>query len=105
MVDFEFYSTEFLGCSIPEDEFPHYAKRAFERISAYTLGRADEDDEGTMQAVCAVADILFETEGRTGLSSETADGYSVNYRSVARELYLAAQNYIPESLFYRGVME
>lgn len=105
MVDFEFYSSEFFGSKIPEEEFPYYARRALDKVFDYTLGRADAEDETTHTAVCAIADIMFETEGRTGLSSEAADGYSAGYKDVSREMYLAAQSYIPASLFYRGVVE
>ena len=105
MVDFGFYSEEFMGSTVPAEEFPYYAERAFDRISAYTLGRAEEDDESTCNAVCALSEILFETEGRCGLSSESADGYSAAYEDVSRKLYLTAQAYIPASLFYRGVIE
>ena len=105
MVDYGFYISEFSGVTIPEDEFGYYAKRAFDRISAYTLNRADADCEETSLAVCAVADILYQTEGRCGLSSEAADGYSADYSDVSGLLYQTAQTYIPASLFYRGVME
>lgn len=104
MVDFDFYSGEYLGSTIPEQEFPHYAKRAFERVSAYTLNRAEEDCEETYLAVCAIAEILYETEGRCGLTSESADGYSAGYADTAKLLYSVAQTYIPASLFYRGVI-
>ena len=76
MTDFNFYLNDFSGYTIPEDEFGYYAARAFEQVSAFTLGRAEEDDETTKAAVCAIAEILYETEGRCGLSSESADGYS-----------------------------
>ena len=105
MVDYGFYLSEFSGRSIPEEDFSYYANRAFDRISAYTLNRAEEDCEETYLAVCAVADIMYETEGRCGLSSESADGYSANYQDISSLLYSTAQGYIPSTLFYRGVIE
>ena len=105
MVDYGFYLSEFSGGCIPESEFEYYAKRAFDRVSAYTLNRADADCEETCLAVCAIADILYETEGRYGITSESADGYSAGYSDVSSLLYQTAQNYIPATLFYRGVME
>ena len=104
MVDYGFYLSEFSGSSIPEDEFDYYAKRALERVMAYTLNRADADCEETCLAVCAIADILYQTEGRCGLTSESADGYSAGYSDISSLLYETAQTYIPATLFYRGVM-
>ena len=100
----DFYLNDYAGFTIPEDEFEYYEKRASERISAYTLGRAEPDDETTKTAICAIADILYESEGRQGLSSESVDGYSATYNDLSGLLYQTAQTDIPESLFYRGVI-
>ena len=104
MIDFGFYEAEFFGSLIPEDEFDYYARRALDRIRAYTMNRADEDCDETGFAVCAMAEILYETEGRSGLSSESVDGYSADYDDISAVLYSTAQTYIPASLFYRGVL-
>ena len=105
MVNYGFYLSDFSGSSIPQEDFDYYAKRAFDRVLAYTLNRAEEDCEETYLAVCAVADLMYETEGRCGLASESVDGYSASYSDISSLLYSAAQMYIPSSLFYRGVIE
>lgn len=102
MTDFNFYSESFFGDKIPEEEFAYYEKSAADRLSAMTQGRCDEADEATKFAVCAVAEILFATDGRIGVSSESSDGFSAAYKGFESEIYKAAAQYLPSSLFYRG---
>ena len=102
MPDYKFYRESFFGDKIPEEEFSYFAHRAAERVRLLTLGRCEEGDENTRLATCAVAELLFETDGRTGLTSESSDGFSANYTSSSSEILAAAAQFLPFSLFYRG---
>lgn len=102
MPDYKFYRESFFGDKIPEEEFSYFIRRGAERVRLLTLGRCDEGDENTMLATCAVAELLFETDGRAGLLSESADGFSASYKSSNSEILAAAAQFLPSSLFYRG---
>lgn len=102
MTDFNFYSESFFGEKIPEEEFAYYEKAAADRLSAMTQHRCDEAEDATKFAVCAIAEILFATDGRVGVSSESSDGFSAAYTGFESAIYKAAAQYLPSSLFYRG---
>ncbi len=104
MVTYSFYTDEFCGNELEGSEFEYYTKRASEVILRLTSERADLEDEASMHAVCAVAEVLCRCEGREGLIRENADGFSAEYTDFTPSLISAATTYLSPNLFYRGVM-
>lgn len=116
MPDYNFYLIEYMGDSIPQEQFPRLARRAWEQLSQYkrmyTVTAPEETSEGL--AVCAMADALYYFEsaqnGDGGLVSSTKIGsVSVSYANNAAadlsskaqeaELYRCARLYLD---IYRG---
>lgn len=117
MPDYTFYTTEYLGDSIPGEEFFRLAKRAAEQLNTYkrafTVTVPNENAEA--MAICAMADALFYFEavqnGTGGaVSSASVGGVSVSYagansavdvsrKAQERELYQCARRYLD---IYRG---
>lgn len=118
MVDFDFYTHEYRGCSIPVGDFPLYAARAQEQLNRYkriyTVTAPEENAEA--MAVCAMADALaYFTAAQNGtggaVASASVGSVSVSYagadktvdlspKGQARELYRCASSYLD---IYRGV--
>lgn len=102
MPDYTYYTEIFFGDKIPGEEFEYYTARALDKIKFLTMNRCDETDESVKNAVCAVAEILFITDGRYGISSESSDGFSASYSDTESDVAAAAAQFLPSSLFYRG---
>lgn len=115
MADYAYYTGVYLGCSIPEHEFPSYASRAAAQLKKYkrmyTITSSGEDSE--KMAICAMAEALYMIQmaqnGTGTVSSASIGSVSVSYGSPqaldlsskgqARELYRAASTYLD---IYRG---
>ena len=119
--DFEFYTKEFHGSTIPDTAFPSAMLRSSIFIRYITFGRIDETDipEEAKLAACAVADLMYKDDlsrdkaGREK-KSENNDGYSVSYvtsvegkgNSVESKAYQAAGQYLMNTgLMYRGICQ
>lgn len=99
MVDFGFYTNEYLGSRIPEKVFAQQARRAeeilcrFERIcKAGVTGELSRN-----MALCAMAETLYEHSCRRGAASQSVGGVSVRYESGAnlqRQLFEKAAIYL-----------
>ena len=74
---YDFYTGTFFGKKIPESDFDYYASRAEEYISA-RCGTVPGTDK-LSKAVCACAEVYFESEPGVRLSSEKVGDYSVTY--------------------------
>lgn len=114
MVDYNFYTTHYLGDSITGDEWPLYEKRAGEELNRYkriyTVTAPETDSEN--MAVCAMADALAffaaAQNGTEAVKSASIGSVSVSYDSSvdispkgqAKELYRCASLYLEIS---RGV--
>lgn len=113
MTDYSFYITEYMGDSIPGEDFPRLAKRAGDQLAQYKRQytvTAPQDDAEAM-AVCAMADTLyyFENAQNNGAVASTSIGsVSVSYSTnpvdlsptgMAVELFRAACRYLD---IYRG---
>ena len=118
MVGYIFYKDTYGGCSISEEEFPLYARRAEDQLKEYkrkyTVTAPEEDSEA--MAVCAMADALaYFTAAQNGtggvISSASIGSVSVSYGSAAaavdlspkgqeKELYRCACRHLD---IYRGV--
>ena len=98
MVDF--YEGVFLGTKIPREAFPEFCKRAqesLERLERYYTVEGGED--ARKLALCAMAELIYESTGRRGVSSASVGQVSVHYKDVDRGLYDCAATYLD---IYRG---
>lgn len=111
--DYGFYTSAYLGGSIPALDFPRLALRAGEQLSRYkrlyTVTAPEKDSEDL--AVCAMADALyyFETAANGGLTTSSAIGsvsssaqavaVDISPKAQAKELYRSASLYLD---IYRG---
>ncbi len=108
MVDFAFYRDSYLGSAIPENQFPAMASRAeaeLERIKRrFRVSSHGSDSEG--MALCAMAEALYRSQSRRGISTASVGSVSVRYQDadpqklLQRELYHCAGIYLD---IYRGV--
>lgn len=117
MVEYDFYISEYCGCSISIAEWDLFARRAQEQLNrykrVYTVTAPEETSEA--MAVCAMADALAYftavQNGAGAVSSASIGSVSVSYGGVqdavdlspkgqARELYRCACQYLD---IYRGV--
>ena len=116
--DYEFYTSEFKGAKLSEEEFKAHAERASALLDGYTFGRITDDIFITSPkigrkirlACCALCeDMQFVADGG-GISSESVDGYQVSYatgvsksRSEMRRYSDTVKVYLAASgLLYRG---
>lgn len=111
MPGYEFYCTEFHGCSIPDEDFGAYASRAQAEIKRlekrYTVNGTDVERQ---LAVCAVADVLYYFDNAMngasvksasiGSVSESGVDIDTSIKAQKKELYNAASLYLE---IYRGV--
>ncbi len=127
--DFTYYREEYLGTTVPEEEFERAMRRAGARMDRMTRFRAEAfaarhpEEKRLKSAACAVADALYAAEkagkgamaeGGRPVVSESNDGYSVTYapprepQAIQAELDMAlreaAGDYLlPLGLLYAGV--
>ena len=110
MADYAFYTSTYLGGSIPEADFHRLAQRAGEQLSKYkhlyTVTAPEVNSED--MAICAMADALyyFETVQNTpqsasigSVSSSRGSTVDVSPKAQAAELYRCAGLYLD---IYRG---
>jgi len=115
---YEYYTTEYNGTALTEQEFPKYAKRASAEIDHVTFGRLstlpdDQIPDAVRDAMCDVAEQFhqYATTAEGGsIASESNDGYSVSYRDTGgtaaqqREIRATIRTYLAVTgLMYRGV--
>lgn len=112
--DYQYYTQEFGGTAIPEEEFPALAIRASREIDLITMGKIAgtdwADDPAVKNAVCAAAEVIRTDDARQAAvgfkSSETVGRVSVSYQESApldTQIYGAAKAYLfPTGLLYRG---
>ncbi len=104
MIDFDYYLKEYGGQKIKSEEnFEGLCKLAEKYVLKATDNRGSVKEIG--EAVCAVADVLFETGNTDGLKSEAADGFSISYETsrTQRLIHNALKLYLPSRLLYRGI--
>lgn len=93
--DYEFYTNEYFGNSINEDDFPRLSARASDYVYAYTQGISDtvtgKDMEMVKKATCAVAEVLQDEanmtktaySGEAKVSSESVGSWSRSYSTAS----------------------
>ena len=127
-VDYNYYTSEYSGNKIPEDEFIAFARKASLKMDAFTFGRLARWDrpcypDSVFDACCAVAEAMYEydaqqkaiSEATSGgaVRSESNDGYSISFastdrtadaKSQDRDIRDAIESYLGHSgLLFRGV--
>lgn len=130
--DYSYYTTEFLGNTVPEEDFPRMAERASEYVDYITQGRAanNADLPSVKKSVCALAELYLSSEQAAkdaaaagasaeggALASEIVGSWSQSYHSRAelsklameistqssQQLYSVAARYLAHTgLLYRG---
>lgn len=117
MVTYEFYKSEYLGSSIPEETWPMLVARAQDQLSKYrrVYKVVAPTEKAEAMAVCAMAEALhyfaMAQNGMGAVASASIGSVSVSYGNAAgtvdispkaqeKELYRCAQIYLD---IYRGV--
>lgn len=114
---YEYYTKEYYGTALTEQEFPKYAKRASAEIDHVTFGRIsnmtdDQIPDAVRDAMCDVAEKLhhYETAEGSTVASESNDGYSISYRDTGtldaqkHEIRATIRTYLAVTgLMFRGV--
>ncbi len=115
--DFNFYSAEFLGNKIPEENFDFYALRASEELDSRTFGRIGEVTPDIKKACCGVAEVLYSegisiSNSENRINSEKVGDYSVSYfepsenyeKTVNKKINSELKKYLGNTgLLYGGV--
>ena len=104
MINFEYYLNEYEGKKINSEEIFNSLERVTEKyVLRATDNRGNIKEIG--EAICAVADILFEVNGTEGLEKESADGVSVSYEEsrIQKLIHNALKLYLPSRMLYRGI--
>ena len=105
--DFAYYSGNYGGSLIPENDFDHYSAKASDRIDAVTFGRLengipDEFSEKVKRCTCELAEIIYiystiskssVSAENSSISSEKIGEYSVQYTSSADRISAQFSSY------------
>ena len=88
---FEFYRDSYYGDSIGESLFPKWNDRASEKLEQLTDGNVNEDtlaefDEKIQKATCALADLLYQIDFKTGHASDEKGGNVKSMSSGGRSI-------------------
>lgn len=114
---YDYYTNDYFGTALTEQEFPKYARRASAEMDHVTFGRLaelpeDQITDTVRDCMCDVAERMhhFETSTGSDIASENNDGYSVSYRDTGdtdtrrHEVHAAIRTYLAMTgLMYRGV--
>ncbi len=87
-IDYAYYKEVYCG-SLEEAEFNRVYPKACAYFYGATRGRVKEKDTSVCFALCELCDIFYEESSRTGLKSESCDGYSVSYADTENTYSLA----------------
>ena len=84
--DYKYYVSEFGGDSINGNDFKKYSIKSQHLIDYYTQNRIDLVTDKVKNAICAVADILYEHDKISnavpvGVKSERIDDVDITYES------------------------
>lgn len=86
-VDYSYYTTDYFGDILTENDFNKYEKKAEVMLNQYTFNRIKEDmqiSDNIKYCLCRLMDIIFENDKKNKLynsnyASETTAEYSVTY--------------------------
>ncbi|WP_312072021.1 hypothetical protein [Anaerotignum propionicum] len=111
---YDYYTSGYLGKSIPEADFERLSERASEYIDHVTFGRAQDYDDTTellKKACCAVAEAYQLNEQGGSVVAETVGKFTRNYAAgvstmptESQRLYTAINRYLGRTgRLYLGV--
>lgn len=105
---YDYYSEVYMGNMVGSADFDRIEVCASRWIDKICTAVPDCSSDSVKLAVCAVCDVLAELDFPDYISSETNDGYRVDYRldgcEKSRRIYEAAKIYLDDELLYRGIM-
>lgn len=116
-VDYNFYTENYKGTTIPENSFNTLAKEASRYIYKITQKRAILDDADIKMATCEVAETIYKhnkEDDTKVISSETLGPRSISYKTKSiktdeekeKEKYRSAKVWLadsPENYLFRGI--
>lgn len=116
---YQYYTDEYYGTALTEQEFQKYAKRASAEMDHVTFGRLsklpnEELPDVVRDCMCDVAERMYHNETAAGsdIASENNDGYSVSYRDTGdinarkHEIHATIRTYLAVTgLMYRGILK
>ena len=84
-----------MGSTLSQEAFPEFYQRARESLERlqryYTVSGGEEEKK---LALCALADHIYGSTGRRGVSSAAVGQVSVKYKDTDRGLYDCAATYL-----------
>ena len=107
---YAFYTSDYRGDSIPEDDFERICRRATAQLMQYKrMYSVVGDEHAEKMAICAIADAMYyyETASNGGMVTSSAVGsvsssqqaVDISPKAQASELYRCARMYLT---IYRG---
>lgn len=106
--DYDYYSNVYMGNMIDSTDFDKIETSASRHIDRICTSVPVCVSDSVKLATCAVCDVLAELDFPDYISSETNDGYKVDYSIDAceksRRIYEAAKIYLDDEQLYRGIM-
>lgn len=79
-VDYKYYTEQFFGNLIPENEFYKKALEASSKVNYYTVGNIDNNNIPIQvkNATCSIAELLYKQEQlKTSITSQNADNKQI----------------------------
>ena len=90
MVDYQYYTREYLGELIPEKPVPGLAKQATAALNRlcrdYVVSGGEEEKA---MAVCAMAEEMYRWQGKMGIAGATVGAVKVQYQQMSNRQFLA----------------
>lgn len=108
LVDYEYYSKNYGGSSIPESSFQKKAIEASSKVNYYTLDRIDKAvlDDNIRNTTCEIAELIYSQDilkekvlnDEKSKASETVGPHSVTY--INNKTFQEKEIFTPEELEY-----
>lgn len=108
LVDYEYYSKNYGGSSIPESSFQKKAIEASSKANYYTLNRIDKAvlDDNIRNTICEIAELIYSQDilkekvlnDEKSKASETVGPHSVTY--INNKTFQEKEIFTPEELEY-----
>ncbi len=109
---YNYYTSVYMGDTVPSNAFPKVAQRASDYINYVTQGKSTTGitgpyEENIKMATCAVAENIYSAEGQTDhIVSESVGGHSITYDKAIQDKtkYQSVKMYLASTgLLYAGV--